>query len=100
MTRNKHKDILDLRTLKTWSAAYTGSSPLDNYNSPLDAPTRWWEKLQDTSICILSGEDEVFVDDIAQFADRLKVCVIIHSQERTAKILRYLRLQEFAWTIN
>ncbi|KAI1413040.1 Alpha/Beta hydrolase protein [Hypoxylon sp. FL1857] len=70
--RNKMKDCLSLQGLKSWSRALMGSAPDDNYNTPLDAPSDWWQDIKAGKVLILAGEDELLVDDIMLFAEKLK----------------------------
>ena len=51
-----------------------GTAIRDNYNSPLDAPVDWWSTLPASRILLVAGADELFVDDIVEFAHKLSVC--------------------------
>ncbi|KAA8573073.1 hypothetical protein EYC84_003606 [Monilinia fructicola] len=71
---NRYKDILDPTALKLWSREYQSSAPSDNYMEPLYASTSWWKRLPAavTSILMVAGEHEVFVDDVKAFAGKLQ----------------------------
>ncbi|KAK1145626.1 hypothetical protein N8T08_004185 [Aspergillus melleus] len=71
MRRNRTKDVLHIPRLETWSANFTGTAPRDNYLDPLGAPPEWWIGLRIRDILIVSGADEVFIDDIDAFARKL-----------------------------
>jgi acetyl esterase/lipase len=70
---NASKDILSGPVLKRWSDAFMGKAARDNYTYPLDASPEWWQGLPVEETLVLTGGDEVFVDDIKVFADKLKV---------------------------
>lgn len=57
-------------------AAYLGEAPLDNYNQPGIAPAEWWRRIPVKQILITGGAKEVFVEEIARFAEKLKVSII------------------------
>ncbi|PLB52837.1 alpha/beta-hydrolase [Aspergillus steynii IBT 23096] len=69
--RNRAKDVLHIPSLELWSARFTGTAPRDNYIDPLRAPPEWWVGLPIRDILIVSGADEIFVDDIDVFARKL-----------------------------
>lgn len=77
MRRNRAKDVLHIPSLETWSAQFTGSAPPDNYLDPLRAPAEWWVGLPIRHILLVSGADEIFVDDIDVFARKLSVWLIL-----------------------
>ena len=47
----------------------------DNYNQPFCAPDNWWKDLTGIigGLLITAGTDEVLVDDIKAFADKIQV---------------------------
>ncbi|KAI9041277.1 alpha/beta-hydrolase [Aspergillus affinis] len=71
MRRNRTKDVLHIPALEDWSAKFTGTAPRDNYLDPLRAPPEWWIGLPIRDILIVSGADEIFIDDIDVFARKL-----------------------------
>lgn len=76
-TRNKYKDCVGLHGLRQFSTAflnepYPHTAKLDNYNQALLAPESWWEGLPVDKVLVLAGEEEVLVDGIRQFAEKLK----------------------------
>ncbi|TGO91358.1 hypothetical protein BPOR_0030g00180 [Botrytis porri] len=71
---NKYKDLIDPVSVKVWSSDYQASVPSDNYLEPLYASSSWWSRLSTavSSILIVAGADEAFVDDVRAFADILQ----------------------------
>jgi hypothetical protein len=59
--------------LKNWSDAFTGHAKKDCYNDPKSAPSSWWQDLRVDDVCIMADRDEVFVDDIEELAQTMKV---------------------------
>lgn len=82
--RNSKKDGLSPRALAAWSSNFMGAGKNlpDNYNTPKDAPADWWKgvKVSDRDIAIIAGANEVLVDGIREFTDRLKVCILVDSR--------------------
>lgn len=76
-TDNARKDSLSSQAVKKWSKMFMGSSPVDPYNTPLDAFDIWWKDAPVERVLILAGGDEVFRDDIQHFARKFKVCIPI-----------------------
>lgn len=72
MKTNQNMDLLALSVLDNWSALFQGGAPTDYYLEPLDAPLDWWAGLPVQDILVTAGADEVFRDDIEQFAAQLK----------------------------
>ncbi|KAK3687384.1 Alpha/Beta hydrolase protein [Podospora appendiculata] len=69
---NKYKDSLSRPALKRWSDLFLGKAPEDEYNSPLGASEDWWRDFQAERILVISGGDELLVDDIVQFTEKLQ----------------------------
>ena len=71
-----------------------GDANMDPYNQPFHAPGDWWIDLNGTvqDILITAGTDEVLVDDIEAFAEKLKVCTI--AVEPTAAIDMLINVSE------
>lgn len=84
MTGNTYKDCLDVAKLREWSSAYIGNTTEDNYTTPLLADANWWASLKVDRLYVMAGGDEVFADDIASFADRLKVSIPISPNARNS----------------
>ena len=76
--RNRYKDSIDGSVLRKWSAYFMDDAAADNYNQPFRAPGSWWKELNSTvkDVIITAGADEVIVDDIQAFAEKLKVCTM------------------------
>jgi acetyl esterase/lipase len=70
---NASKDILYGPVLKKWSDAFMGEAARDNYTYPLDAAPEWWKGLPVGETLVLTGGDELLVDDVKIFAEKLKV---------------------------
>ena len=73
MKSNAGKDLLDLVTLRKWSDNFMDGTDLDFYNTPLTAGEDWWEGIAASEIAVIAGGDEIFVDDIRCFVEKLKV---------------------------
>ena len=71
-TRNARKDTLSPVSIQRWSKCFMGNSEPDYYNEPLLAPVSWWDNLMTEEIWISASEDEVFVDGIVEFGNKLK----------------------------
>jgi acetyl esterase/lipase len=73
--RNKYKDGLSVEALEEWSSAYRGQAPKNQlfYQEPLAAPPQWWRSVPVQEFLVVAGADEVFVDDICEFANKLMV---------------------------
>ena len=52
-----------------------GDADADNYNEPFRAPSNWWEDLNLVvrNLLITAGSDEVLVDDIKAFSNKIDV---------------------------
>ncbi|KAK4934943.1 hypothetical protein LTR10_023909 [Elasticomyces elasticus] len=72
MVENRYKDCLDVVNLREWSSSYIGNAAEDNYTTPLRADANWWASLKVNKLYVIAGGDELFADDIARFADRIK----------------------------
>ncbi|KIW80225.1 hypothetical protein Z517_06840 [Fonsecaea pedrosoi CBS 271.37] len=73
MQTNRYKDCIDAGPLEKWSQAFIGDAVQDNYNMPLKASPAWWSNTKSKKICVIAGQDELFVDDIEAFVGKLKV---------------------------
>ncbi|KAI1207991.1 Alpha/Beta hydrolase protein [Annulohypoxylon truncatum] len=69
---NRPKDGLSGPGLKAWANAFMKPAQRDNYNCPLYATSEWWRDVRAESILVLAGENEILVDQIRQFAEKLK----------------------------
>lgn len=63
-TTNKYKDMFPAESLLEWAEAFVGSQAPNAYMEPLKAPEGWWQRTPVGKLMVLSGEDEVFLDDI------------------------------------
>jgi acetyl esterase/lipase len=66
MVTNSWKDILSPSALDYWRQNFLGGSDPDPWNSPLMAPSEWWNNAPVEDILILYGDDEMFHDDISR----------------------------------
>ena len=71
--RNGDKDICTAAAFKTWSEAYLGSMPSDNYSEPCRATTEYFERVQARKILVTAGQEEVLVDAVTALANQIKV---------------------------
>ncbi|KAK3324609.1 Alpha/Beta hydrolase protein [Cercophora scortea] len=69
---NRYKDSLSRPALKRWSDLFLRNAPEDEYNSPLSASEDWWRDVQAERILVIGGGDELLVDDIVQFTEKLQ----------------------------
>ncbi|KEZ43632.1 hypothetical protein SAPIO_CDS4230 [Scedosporium apiospermum] len=97
MKSNAGKDLLDLVTLRKWSDNFMAGTDLDFYNTPLTAGEDWWEGIAASEIAVIAGGDEIFVDDIRCFVEKLKkhqegkfTYVEIKGEAHDAPILDYM----------
>lgn len=75
---NAERDMLDVRALDRWSAAFLGSdSPFagDFYNEPVLAAPDWWEPVADIveEVLIWAGDNEILKDGIEAFATKFTI---------------------------
>ncbi|KAF9894807.1 hypothetical protein FE257_004428 [Aspergillus nanangensis] len=75
MKKNQYKDVLAGPVLDNWAAIFQGSAPTDHYLEPLSAPQEWWSGLPIEDVLITAGADEIFVDDIQSFGNKLQAAV-------------------------
>ncbi|KDQ60391.1 hypothetical protein JAAARDRAFT_67935 [Jaapia argillacea MUCL 33604] len=75
-TRNYYRDGFPPAAVTSWSSQFLGSSPTDPYNEPSSALPGWWQPLAQkeviNEVLIVSGEQEMLVDDIRDFTTRFK----------------------------
>jgi acetyl esterase/lipase len=71
-TYNARKDTLSPISVQRWSKCFIGDSKPDFYNEPLSAPVSWWENIMAEEVLISASKDEVFVDGIVKFGNKLK----------------------------
>lgn len=73
MIKNEKSTYFDRKVLACAKERYLGLAEEDVYTTPLRAPPEWWDNLPFTSIGIVAGEFETFLDDITTFVQKLKV---------------------------
>ncbi|KAK4935979.1 hypothetical protein LTR10_023066 [Elasticomyces elasticus] len=78
MTSNVYKDCIDVETVYMWSRDFLGTTSEDNYNVPLNADPTWWSSLKVNDVCITAGRNEVFLDDIVAFANKMEVDTLLN----------------------
>jgi hypothetical protein len=71
---NQWRDILTADVLTTWSDAYRGGKPADQWNEPFTAPVELWAGAKTEKILILVGGCEILLSPIEAFAKKIKVC--------------------------
>jgi acetyl esterase/lipase len=74
--RNEYKDCITTEVGKKWSGAWLACPwphklASDYYNQAITAPLEWWDRLMVKEVLVLAGEEEVLVDGIKDFAQRL-----------------------------
>ena len=73
---NRYKDYCVSTTFTTWSRAYIGNAPLDNYNTPCLAPADWWKGVLAADILVVAGAEECLVDSATSLAEKIKVWAV------------------------
>ncbi|KAH6874361.1 putative epsilon-lactone hydrolase [Thelonectria olida] len=81
MTRNLHKDIDSLDTLREWSSDYVNGRASDNYLEPILAPRDWWMSAPVNRTLVVAGENEVFLDPITEWAARNETTFVVANDE-------------------
>ncbi|OQE13256.1 hypothetical protein PENFLA_c051G10194 [Penicillium flavigenum] len=71
MRSNQYSDVLNVAALEKWATLFKGLATSDQYMEPLSAPEDWWQGLPTREVLVIAGGDELFVDDIQNFADQL-----------------------------
>jgi acetyl esterase/lipase len=76
-TTNMYKDLLDPITAKKWSSAFLGElwphkEKSDFYSQAITAPEDWWKDLMAENVLIVAGEEEVLLDGIRNFEEKLR----------------------------
>lgn len=74
--RNRQKDCLSKVSEAAWAKAYVGEKPPDNWNEPGLAPAEWWKGTRVEEVLVLAGSDEILLDGIEEFVQKLKVCLV------------------------
>jgi acetyl esterase/lipase len=74
--RNAWKDCIGVIAGKQWSSAFLGcpwphEEASDEYNQALTADSSWWRDLKVEQILVTAGEEEVLVDGIREFVEKL-----------------------------
>ncbi|KAM5456179.1 hypothetical protein MaudCBS49596_001200 [Microsporum audouinii] len=72
-TRNAKRDYLSLECGRSWAQAFIGNAETDNYNHAIQAPPEWWKDIKTKSLLVYVGSDDVIVDSITQFVEKIKV---------------------------
>jgi acetyl esterase/lipase len=72
MTRNLCTDYICLKSLSRASASFTNGVE-DNYSLPLKAAAESWKGIKVKALGIVAGGYEVMLDDIVNFAEKVKV---------------------------
>lgn len=72
---NADRDAISAKSLGLWAQALLGDSQGDEYSHLAEAPAGWWRVLPVENIFIGVGGDEVLLDSIMNFADKIKVCL-------------------------
>ena len=76
--RNQYKDSWNGPVLSKCAQTFLGDAKPDEYNQPFRATASWWSDLPTKvkDILITGGSEEVMVDDIQGFADKVKVSIV------------------------
>lgn len=68
---NVHKDCIGPGAVK-WADSFAPPAVRDNYNEPVRAPTGWWVGFPASNVLVLAGGDEVLLDGINEFSEKLE----------------------------
>jgi len=71
--KNAARDVISSKSLGLWAQAVMGDVTPDEYSHPTQAPAGWWRDLPVVRIFVGVGGDEVLLDSIVAFAEKLKV---------------------------
>jgi acetyl esterase/lipase len=74
--RNEWKDCICIEAGKQWSSAFMGcpwphTEASDEYNQATTADVSWWKGLMVGEILVTAGEEEVLLDGIRGFVEKL-----------------------------
>jgi acetyl esterase/lipase len=76
MATNSEKDVAVQEFLLSCAKSFLGNDNRDKedfYNVPLSAPPEWWKDIKVQKLGIVTGEFEIFRDDILALAKKIKV---------------------------
>jgi hypothetical protein len=76
MATNSEKDVAVQEFLLSCANSFLGNDNRDKedfYNVPLSAPPEWWKDIKVQKFGIVTGEFEIFRDDILALAKNIKV---------------------------
>ncbi|KAF3384070.1 hypothetical protein DPV78_012826 [Talaromyces pinophilus] len=76
MATNSEKDVAVQEFLLSCANSFLGNDNRDKedfYNVPLSAPPEWWKDIKLQKLGIVTGEFEIFRDDILALAKNIKV---------------------------
>jgi hypothetical protein len=89
MRQNIPKDISNPTMLKQASDTFLAGVEADEYNTPHDASPEWWrDMLVDGKVLVMAGKDELFVDGIVAFGQKLKIFAATPDDWRTKPRVR------------
>lgn len=76
--RNAYKDTVSGLHLEQYAKYFMGDAKIDAYNQPFTAEKDWWKGIEKvaTDIVITGGTEEVLIDGIKEFSDKLKVLTL------------------------
>ena len=72
-TSNAKRDYLSMKSGEYWGKVYVGDGKLDNYIQASQAPVEWWKDVKTKALLVFLGGDDVLVDAVGQFVDKIKV---------------------------
>jgi acetyl esterase/lipase len=75
MKENEQMDILSKRFLQHASVAFLSNAAVTVYNTPKSGDTVFWSDLREkiANVRVIAGGLELFVDDVQEFVDTIKV---------------------------
>ncbi|EGD87648.1 hypothetical protein H112_04114 [Trichophyton rubrum D6] len=74
-TSNAKRDYLSMKSGEYWGKVYVGDGKLDNYIQASQAPVEWWKDVKTKALLVFLGGDDVLVDAVGQFVDKIKSAI-------------------------
>jgi acetyl esterase/lipase len=69
---NKLKDIFVMKQVSEWVNVFVVEDQRNEYSEPMLTASSWWKRAPVLKILVISGDDELFRDDIRTISCRMK----------------------------
>lgn len=70
---NRERDCLSKKSERAWAARYLDYRNGDPWSEPALAPAEWWANARVREFLILTGSDEILLNGIEDFAEKVQV---------------------------